>query len=268
MADGFAREGLPLSAVHLDIDHMDGYRVFTADPVRFADLAGLCGDLGRRGTRVVDDRRPRRQGRRVLRGLPPGSRRRPVPAQTPTAARCWGWSGRGGPPSPTSPTRPPAEWWAGLLQGAARRRGVGGLARHERAHVHRPVGRPDPAPRHPARRRGPRGRPPPVPQRLRTPDGPGRLRGAGRRAPGPAPVAAVALGLGRAAALGLELDGRRRVDLGGAPPAGRHHDRPGALGRALHRLRHRRASAGPPAPSSSCAGWSWRSSCPSAAPTR
>jgi len=53
VADGFRDEGVPLSAVHLDIDHMDGYRVFTVDPQRFPDLAGLVGHLGARGTRVV-----------------------------------------------------------------------------------------------------------------------------------------------------------------------------------------------------------------------
>lgn len=53
VADGFRDEGVPLSAVHLDIDYMDGYRVFTIDPQRFPDLAGLVGHLGARGTRVV-----------------------------------------------------------------------------------------------------------------------------------------------------------------------------------------------------------------------
>jgi alpha-glucosidase len=53
VAQGFADEGLPLSAVHLDIDHLDGYRVFTVDPERFGDLADLCDELAARGTRVV-----------------------------------------------------------------------------------------------------------------------------------------------------------------------------------------------------------------------
>jgi alpha-glucosidase len=53
VADGFRDEGVPLSAVHLDIDYMDGYRVFTVDRRRFPDLTGLCADLGTRGTRVV-----------------------------------------------------------------------------------------------------------------------------------------------------------------------------------------------------------------------
>lgn len=53
VSDGFVAEGLPLSAVHLDIDHLDGYRVFTVDPERFGDLPALAEDLGRRGTRLV-----------------------------------------------------------------------------------------------------------------------------------------------------------------------------------------------------------------------
>ena len=53
MADGFRDEGLPLSAVYLDIDYMDGYRVFSVDVERFPDLPGLSGDLADAGTRVV-----------------------------------------------------------------------------------------------------------------------------------------------------------------------------------------------------------------------
>ncbi len=53
VAEGFASRRIPLSAVHLDIDHMDGYRVFTVDRRRFPDLAKLAGDLRRRGVRLV-----------------------------------------------------------------------------------------------------------------------------------------------------------------------------------------------------------------------
>jgi alpha-glucosidase len=53
VVDGFRDDGIPLSAVHLDIDHMDGYRVFTVDLQRFPDLAGLSADVARRGTRIV-----------------------------------------------------------------------------------------------------------------------------------------------------------------------------------------------------------------------
>ena len=53
VVDGFAARDLPLSAVHLDIDVMDRYRVFTFDPDRFADPARLVADLAQRGVKVV-----------------------------------------------------------------------------------------------------------------------------------------------------------------------------------------------------------------------
>jgi len=53
ITDGFANLGLPLSAVHLDIDYMRGFRVFTVDTDRFPDLARLTGHAARTGARVV-----------------------------------------------------------------------------------------------------------------------------------------------------------------------------------------------------------------------
>ncbi len=53
VARGFRDEGLPLSALYLDIDYMDGYRVFTADTERFPDLRGLSEELEAQGTRMV-----------------------------------------------------------------------------------------------------------------------------------------------------------------------------------------------------------------------
>ncbi|MBN1149576.1 MAG: hypothetical protein JXA78_20110 [Anaerolineales bacterium] len=50
---GFEAHDLPLSAVHLDIDYMDGYRVFTVDQGRFPDLAALAEELGQKGIRLV-----------------------------------------------------------------------------------------------------------------------------------------------------------------------------------------------------------------------
>ncbi len=45
IADGFKSRDLPLSAIHLDIHYMDGYRVFTVDEKRFPDLKRLTDDL-------------------------------------------------------------------------------------------------------------------------------------------------------------------------------------------------------------------------------
>ncbi|MBW5486128.1 glycosyl hydrolase, partial [Streptomyces bambusae] len=50
---GYASRGLPLSAVHLDIDHYDGHRVFTVDQEAFPDLPGLAGELRESGVRLV-----------------------------------------------------------------------------------------------------------------------------------------------------------------------------------------------------------------------
>jgi alpha-glucosidase len=50
---GFEGHDLPLSALHLDIDYMDGYRVFTVNEDRFPDIANLTADLARRGVRTV-----------------------------------------------------------------------------------------------------------------------------------------------------------------------------------------------------------------------
>jgi alpha-glucosidase len=53
VAAGFDEHQLPLSAIHLDIDYMDGYRVFSVDPVRFPDLAQLAEELDRQGVKLV-----------------------------------------------------------------------------------------------------------------------------------------------------------------------------------------------------------------------
>ena len=53
IVEGFRKFDLPLSALHLDIDYMDGYRVFTVDQDRFPDLASLVRDLESQGVRIV-----------------------------------------------------------------------------------------------------------------------------------------------------------------------------------------------------------------------
>jgi alpha-glucosidase len=50
---GFQKHDLPLSAIHMDIDYMDGFRVFTVDQDRFPDLPGLTDELARKGIRTV-----------------------------------------------------------------------------------------------------------------------------------------------------------------------------------------------------------------------
>ena len=53
VADGFATRGLPVSAIHCDIDYMDDYRVFTFSPERFPDMGVLTAELKPRGARIV-----------------------------------------------------------------------------------------------------------------------------------------------------------------------------------------------------------------------
>ncbi|MEN8652723.1 glycoside hydrolase family 31 protein [Streptomyces sp. 21So2-11] len=50
---GYQERGLPLSVLHLDIDHYDRHRVFTVDHERFPDLPRLAADLREAGVRLV-----------------------------------------------------------------------------------------------------------------------------------------------------------------------------------------------------------------------
>ena len=53
IADGFAKHGIPNDGLWLDIDYMDGYRVFTTSPQHFGDVKTQLGLLAERGHRVV-----------------------------------------------------------------------------------------------------------------------------------------------------------------------------------------------------------------------
>ncbi|MFJ6515594.1 glycoside hydrolase family 31 protein [Streptomyces sp. NPDC091406] len=50
---GYRERGLPLSVLHLDIDHYDGHRVFTVDRERFPGLPALAKELRGDGVRLV-----------------------------------------------------------------------------------------------------------------------------------------------------------------------------------------------------------------------
>ncbi|MFG3405163.1 glycoside hydrolase family 31 protein [Streptomyces sp. NPDC048142] len=50
---GYRERGLPLSVLHLDIDHYDAHRGFTVDRERFPDLAALAKELREDGVRLV-----------------------------------------------------------------------------------------------------------------------------------------------------------------------------------------------------------------------
>ncbi len=53
LARTFRERNIPLDAVYLDIDYMDGYRVFTWDKKRFPDPAGLVRALDDAGVKLV-----------------------------------------------------------------------------------------------------------------------------------------------------------------------------------------------------------------------
>jgi alpha-glucosidase len=50
---GYQKHGLPISAIHLDIDYMDGYRVFTTNPNNFPDLRRLSNQADEQGVKLV-----------------------------------------------------------------------------------------------------------------------------------------------------------------------------------------------------------------------
>lgn len=53
VAKGFRESRIPADVIYLDIDYMDGYRVFTWDKTRFPDPVKLISDLRKDGFRVV-----------------------------------------------------------------------------------------------------------------------------------------------------------------------------------------------------------------------
>jgi alpha-glucosidase len=53
LAGQFRAEAIPCDAIYLDIDYMDGYRVFSWHPERFADPAGLMSTLREQHMRLV-----------------------------------------------------------------------------------------------------------------------------------------------------------------------------------------------------------------------
>ena len=50
---GYAQRGIPLSVLHLDIDYMDHYRVFSVSPDRYGDLPALRQTADAQGARLV-----------------------------------------------------------------------------------------------------------------------------------------------------------------------------------------------------------------------
>ena len=53
VVDRYRADDLPLDAVHLDLDYMNGHRIFTWDPRRFPDPRALTARLAAQGVKVV-----------------------------------------------------------------------------------------------------------------------------------------------------------------------------------------------------------------------
>jgi alpha-glucosidase len=53
ITDGFRRRGIPCDVLYLDIDYMDGYRLFTWSRQRFPDPKRMLADLQRAGMKVT-----------------------------------------------------------------------------------------------------------------------------------------------------------------------------------------------------------------------
>ena len=53
IADNFRKRDIPCDVIHLDIDYMDGYRVFTWDNNKFPHPQETLGGLKKRGFKVV-----------------------------------------------------------------------------------------------------------------------------------------------------------------------------------------------------------------------
>ena len=53
VAQKFIDNGIPIDYIHLDIDYMDGYRVYTVDKTRFPDIKGMSDMLRAMGIELV-----------------------------------------------------------------------------------------------------------------------------------------------------------------------------------------------------------------------
>ncbi len=53
IAKGYLDNDLPISVIHMDIDYMEGFRVFTIDSERYPDLKSLTADMEEQGIKLI-----------------------------------------------------------------------------------------------------------------------------------------------------------------------------------------------------------------------
>ncbi|MGE7391282.1 glycoside hydrolase family 31 protein [Streptomyces sp. NPDC004126] len=113
---GYEERGLALSAVHLDIDHYDGHRVFTVDREAFPDLPGLAREVGARGVRLVSIVDPAVKAGDAVHasGRAVGARGAFVRDARGREVRGEVWPGECAYPDFTDPAA--REWWGGLYE--------------------------------------------------------------------------------------------------------------------------------------------------------
>ncbi|MGW6883198.1 glycoside hydrolase family 31 protein [Streptomyces goshikiensis] len=126
VVSGYRERGLALSAVHLDIDHYDGHRVFTVDEEKFPDLPGLAEELRGQGVRLVSIVDPAVKAGDPLHaaGLEVGAQGAFVRDAQGREVRGEVWPGECAYPDFTDPAV--REWWGGLY-GERLARGFSGV---------------------------------------------------------------------------------------------------------------------------------------------
>lgn len=126
LARSFREREIPCDALWLDIDYMDGYRVFTWDRERFPRPEQMIADLGREGFRVVtivDPGVKQDEGYRVYReGLEQGHFIK-NPDGSPVVGQVW----PGEAVYPDFQRQATRDWWGDLYKEAYYDKGVAGV---------------------------------------------------------------------------------------------------------------------------------------------
>ncbi len=124
IAAGFRSRGIPCDVIYLDIDYMDGYRIFTWSPKNFPDPKRMIGDLGARGIQHRGDRGPRHQGGHLVPRVPFRAGRELFPAY-PDGTLYTGKVWPGICVFPDFSAAQARRWWGDECSGSSRTQGCG-----------------------------------------------------------------------------------------------------------------------------------------------